>query len=179
MAIAPLRCRSQADDVTGFRLREHTFKRNRRKMMALVNDHLPVARDNIRDFALADETLDRRHVELAIADLLASSDYTDLIGFDTKKERQLSQPLVEQRLPVDRDHGAAPARGNEVCADDGLPDSWRSNEDADVVLEQGIGGLLLDCRQAAVKSELDRFAANALIRDLQGDAVPMQDRLDL
>src|SRR5262249_3950304 len=41
VAIAPLRCRRQSHDVTGFGLREHALERDRREMMTLVDDHLP------------------------------------------------------------------------------------------------------------------------------------------
>ncbi len=67
-------------------------------MVALVDDDLTVVGDDVLDTVLADEALDHRDVEPAVTGLLARSDLADLLRFDAQEQRQLSQPLVEQRL---------------------------------------------------------------------------------
>ena len=51
--IAALRRRGEPDDVTRLRRRQHALERDRREMVALVDNDLPVAGYKIRDGLVA------------------------------------------------------------------------------------------------------------------------------
>jgi hypothetical protein len=110
----------------------------------------------------------RTTVEPAVSGLLARSDLPDFLRLDAEEQRELRQPLVEKRAPVDQDQRAATAVGHEVRADDRLADAGRRDEHADLVLEQRVRGLLLNWRQVPAKSEAERLAGDALVRDFEG-----------
>jgi hypothetical protein len=55
---------------------------------------------------------------------------------------------------MDEDERIPRPRGHEVGAHDGLPDTGRRHEDADVVLEERPRGLLLDRSQFALETEV-------------------------
>src|SRR6266849_1549968 len=114
MAIAALWRSRQADDVTGFRLGKHAFEGGGREMVALIDDHLTVVRDDIFDFFLPDEALDHCHIQFAIAGLLACSDLADLLRLDAEKQAELCQPLVQERSPMHQDQRAAASLRHEV-----------------------------------------------------------------
>jgi hypothetical protein len=67
---------------------------------------------------------------------LRARDLADLLRVDTEKERELREPLIEQRSTVDEDQRTARSRRDEVCADHCLADArWRDKE-ASIVGQQ-------------------------------------------
>ncbi len=98
---------------------------------------------------------------------------------DAEEQRQLRQPLIEKRAPVDQDQRAASALGHEVCANDGLACAGRRDEHTNVVLEKRAHGLLLDRCQLPAEAEAERFAGDALVLDFEGHTVLAQQRLEL
>jgi len=57
---------SEPNDVARFNLGKHALERRRRQVVALVDDDLPVVRDQILDLLTAHKALDHRDGELAI-----------------------------------------------------------------------------------------------------------------
>ena len=153
LAVAPLRRRGQADHVAGLHLGQHPLERDGRHVVALVHDHLAIARDQVGDLASAHEALDHRHVEAAVRRAFPAADLADGLGLDAQEERELGAPLVEERPAVHQDERAAAPLGDQVRPDDRLADAGRGNEDADLVGEERAGRLLLDARQIRRGSE--------------------------
>src|SRR5229473_450857 len=63
--IASLGRRGQPDDVTRLRRRQYALERDRREMVALIDDDLPIAGHEICDGLLAHQALDHRDVDPA------------------------------------------------------------------------------------------------------------------
>ena len=62
-AIAPAWRRGQPGDEARLHLGQHSLERNCGDVVALIDDHLAVGRDDVVDALLADEALDHRHVQ--------------------------------------------------------------------------------------------------------------------
>jgi hypothetical protein len=127
VAVATLRCGGETDNVTPLRLREHSLERDCREVVALVDDYLPVGGDHILDLFSTNQALDHRHIEPAVRGLLPRSNLPDFLRLDAQEQRELRQPLVEKRAPVDQDQCAAFAVGHEVRANDRLTYAGRRN----------------------------------------------------
>lgn len=135
--------------------------------MALVDDHMPVRRDQVVNMAYTHEALDHRHIELAIRGVLAGADLADRLGRETQEHGQLRSPLIEARLAVDQHEGTSGSRCDQICADDGLAHARQRDEHTDVVTEQGPRGLFLDGRQPTLEGDLQRLAVTPLIFDAE------------
>ena len=105
--VAALRRRGQPDDVASLRLREHALERDRRQVVALVDDDLAIAGHEVVDGFLAHEALDHRDVDSAGGLPLSGADLPDLLLVDSQEHGELRAPLVEQRFPVHQDQRAA------------------------------------------------------------------------
>src|SRR6266511_88346 len=163
--IAPVGRRGEAEDKTRLDLREDAPERTRRDVVALIHDDVAVSGDDVVDLALPNEALDHRDVDPARALPLPAPDDTDLLARDPEELRQLRDPLVEKRLPVDKDERAHAAPRDERRSEDGLPGARRGDDDADVLRQDGGGGTGLNLGEVASKLDLDRLAVHALILD--------------
>ena len=110
-------------------------------------------------------------VQRAVRPAFSPPDSTDVLLVDAEEHRKLCDPLVEVRPPVHEDEGAAAPLGDEVRSQDGLADSGRRDEDADVFLEENLRCLLLDRRERALESNVQGLAPVTLIADDERDAV--------
>ncbi len=69
--------------------------------MALVNDDVTVARDEILHLVAPDETLEHGDIELSSRLVPSGADPADLGGRDAEEDGELSDPLLEQWTAVD------------------------------------------------------------------------------
>ena len=145
-------------------------------MVALVDDHVAVARDDVVHAPLADEALEHRDVQPTRRLALACTDLADRFRIEAEEHPELGHPLVEQRLPMDQDEGAPPACRHEVGPDHRLADARWRDEDAGVVCQEGPGGLLLDGGQLALEPEVERLACLTPILDGQAAARAAEER---
>lgn len=83
---------------------------------------------------------------------LPSGDLPDVPPVQSEEERELSEPLVQQRPTVNEDQGAARARGDEVGADHRLAHAGRRDEHACLVGEQRARRCFLDLGQRATEA---------------------------
>jgi len=164
-------CRREANDVLRLCLSQHALKTDGRTVVSLILDHLAVASDEIGDRPLTGKALYHRHVEPPIRPGSACADLADIPGLDAKEQRELADPLVEERSPVNQDQCARPSDRDEVGADHRLADAGRRYEHPRVVGEQGFHGPRLDRRQGAVKGEVNGPTAVAFVLDSEVDAV--------
>src|SRR4051812_1216581 len=134
-------------------------------MVALVDDHVPIACDAVIHLSFADEALDHRHVESASGPTLPAAGHPDTLLLDSEEHRELRHPLIEQRLSVYQHERIAGALRDQVCAQDGLPDSRRRHEDTDIVLQNRARGLLLDGRELSSKRDIQWIASLAGLLD--------------
>jgi hypothetical protein len=144
--------------------------------MALIDDHMTVGADHLREVLAAREGLHHRYVECARKLVLATAKLADGLDVDVEEHGELRTPLVEQRHAMHEDESVAPARGRQVRADHGLADARRSHEHADLVVENGARGSLLDRRQRSVEPSIERGAARALLTEIDRDPVFVEDR---
>ena len=94
------------------------------------------------------------------------------------KERELSDPLIEQGLAVHADERAAAALGDEVRPDHGLADARWCDERTDLMRQEGASGLLLDVSQGSVKTIARSCPSLVLVLSIQRDSVPTQEPLE-
>src|SRR5580658_9615974 len=151
VSIAALRCCREPSDIARLHLREHTLERDRRQVMALVNNYVPIAADEIVYLILVDKTLDHRHIEPTVWLALTAADATNVLLVDAQKHCQLCDPLCKKWPPVDDDQGASRALGNEIGSEHGLSDSRRPNEHSGVMVKERVGRLALGAGQIAVE----------------------------
>ena len=178
-SIAALRCRGQPDDVTRLHRRQHALERDRREMVALVDDDLPVAGHEIRDGLLAHQALDHRDVDPAGGVALSGTDLPDLLGVDTEEHGELRAPLVEQRSSVHQDQRAAGTGGHQIRADDGLADARRGDENAAVAREKRTGRLILNRRECSDETQRKRLTGDALVDDIESDTETAEQLLEI
>ena len=114
MPVTPMRRRREPDDVVRLDFVEHTFERHRRHVVTFVDNHLPIARDDVINAVLADQALDHGDVNPPGTDAVAAADLADLFLVHSQEHRQLSPPLVQERLPMHQDERAARARPGQI-----------------------------------------------------------------
>src|SRR5260370_15500320 len=165
--ITALRCCGEPHDIARLHLRQHSLERDRRQVMTLVDDHVPIAADEIVDVISVDETLDHRHVKAAVWFALAASDATDLLLIDAEEHCQLRDPLLEKWLAVNDDQSAATAFGDQIGAEHGLADAGRSDEHSGIVHEERSSGLTLRVRPVAVELQFQRRTELPFVVDLE------------
>ena len=101
-------------------------------MVALIHDDMAVVANEVIHPSFSDDALNHRDVEESVRSMFSPSDSTDVLGFDTKENRQLRNPLVKQRTTVNEDQRARAALREEIRSNDRLSDSRRRNEDTDI-----------------------------------------------
>jgi hypothetical protein len=143
-------------------------------MVTLIDDDVTICRNAVLDGALANEALEHRHVKPAGGPAAATPDPPDLGRRHAEEERELRHPLFEERLAVNEDEGAATASRGQEGTDHRLPEARRSHENAKVVGEKGLGGLLLEGCELAPEAAVDSLASLALVFDHQPNPVLRQ-----
>jgi hypothetical protein len=132
-------------------------------MMALIDNYMAVAGNQVVDYSFADEALNHGHVEMAVGSALTAADLADCALIDTEEHRELRYPLVEERLPVNKDQRATRSLSDQVRSQDSLANAGRSNKHAGVVCEYGPCCLSLRLRQIAFEREIDQLAILTLV----------------
>ena len=69
--------------------------------------------------------------------------------------------------------------GDHIRAENRFADSRRCDKDADVVLEKGVSGLLLEGSEFTLESHLEAFAVKTLVINNKCHTVTVQDILDI
>ncbi len=80
---------------------------------------------------------------------------------------------------MDKDQGTPGSLGDKVGAENGFPNSRRSYEHADIVLQECAARFILDSRQFAVELQFQRRAAMPLVVDRERHAVFLEKLLGL
>jgi hypothetical protein len=119
--------------VPGLYLGEDPLEGDCGNMVALVDDHVTVPRDDVVHASRPDEALEHGDVQPTRRLALACTDLADRFRIEAEEHPELGHPLVEQRLPMDEDEGAPPACRHEVGPHHRLPDARWRHEDAGVV----------------------------------------------
>jgi hypothetical protein len=83
-----------------FDLAHHPLKCEGGKMMALVNDNVPIFGHKVLDFSLAMQALNNRYVDVSGPFRFAAADLADLVDWDFEEHGKPLPPLVEQLLAV-------------------------------------------------------------------------------
>ena len=174
-----LRRRGQPDDVTRLRGRQHALERDRREMMALVDNDLPVAGYEIRDGLVAHQALDHRHVDQASGVALSGTDLPDPLGVDTEEYGELRTPLVEHRSSMYQDQRAAGTGGHQIRANDCLAGARRGDKNAAVARKKRTGRLILHRRECSYETQRKRLTGDALVDDLESDTETAQQLLEI
>ena len=147
--------------------------------MAVVDDDLPVAGDEIGNGLPANEALDYGDIDPPGRSALRALDLSDRLRIEAEELRELRDPLVQKRAPVNQDQRAARARCDEVRPDHGLADAGRRDEDTRIVREKRSRRRLLNRRQRAVESNVQSGSGDALVRDLEHDPVSSEQLLEI
>lgn len=130
MPVPAIRGGGEACDVPTLHLCEDPLEGNCREVMAFIHNNVTVPSHEVVHVALADQALDHGDVEPARRRILPSPDPADGFRINLQKRGKPRDPLVEDRLPVNKDKGIAPARGREERADHRFPGAGRSDEDS-------------------------------------------------
>src|ERR1017187_85901 len=147
-------------------------------MMALVNDDLSIAGDEIINRILPNKALNHRDVEATVWFALATSDLSDFLLVDAKEYCELRHPLSKERLSMHEDQCAASTAGDYIGSKDRLSDPRRRHEDPDVMSEKCAGRLRLDGRQFATKGQFQRRSQLSMIVNPQSDVMLIEQLTD-
>ena len=151
--VPTLRRRRQADDVAGLHLGEHALERDGGQVVALVDDHVAVARDEVVDLvpcAPGSGSSRRRAGRSACACRRRSGRSPSARYRGTARA---ARPTGRAGAGGGRGRACCGPLRDEVGADDRLADAGRRDEHADVVREQRARRLSLDRRQLALERE--------------------------
>jgi hypothetical protein len=148
-------------------------------VVTLIDNYVAVCRHQIIDAVQPDETLDHRHVQAAVGGVLPGTNLTDGFGSEPEEHGQLGNPLIQERLPVDQDECAARSGGDQIGTDNGLADTRRRDQDADVVTEQSPTSLRLHRGELTLKRHVQRLAIAALVLDEEAAVVLAKELLEL
>src|SRR5204863_2551026 len=88
--------RRQADHVLSFDLSQYSFERERRNVMALVHDHVPVFCHYVFHLALSNQALYDGYIQSASLLCLPAANLADIIGAKPEEHRQPLPPLIHQ-----------------------------------------------------------------------------------
>ena len=86
MSISPARRSGQPHDIAGLHLAHHPLERDRRNMVALVDNHLAIRRDAVVYPILSVEALERGDVQTTVRFTFAAADLADLIRLQVEED---------------------------------------------------------------------------------------------
>ena len=113
--------------------------------MAFVYDQVAILADEIVNDAFVAQALNHRNVNLPGRLVFAASNLTDLFWREAEKLAQRLNPLVEQLAAMNHDQRVHFALSNQASCYNGFSKRGRSRQNACLVLQQGVGSLLLFC----------------------------------
>src|SRR5690348_6500541 len=108
-------------------------------MVALVDDHVAVVGHDVRNHALADETLNDADVNPPSWSTSASTDATERFGMYIEKRRKAFDPLIEQLAPMHQHERVYAALRDEPGSDNRLAKRGGRRQDANLVAKHGVG----------------------------------------
>jgi len=138
-------------------------------VVAFIDHHMHVVRDQIGHDAFADHTLQQRDIDDAAGCLLPAIDDANLGRRDVQEGVEPRDPLVEQLAVMDQYQGVPVARRDQLRRDDGLAKRRGRGEHAGVALEEMCGRHVLLRHQLAQESRPDERPLLALIAHARGD----------
>src|SRR6056297_1661897 len=94
-------CRRQSRDIARLRSAGDKLKACSGQVMALIDDKMAVIGNEIVNFALANQTLDQRHIDHSGRFTLSGTDGADLLRVDLQKGAKALDPLVKEFTTVD------------------------------------------------------------------------------
>jgi hypothetical protein len=106
-----------------------------RDVVALVDDDVTVAGQQLVERLVASQALDHRDVHLACGLAATAADRPDLVCLEIEELVQVLDPLFEQRLAVDEHERRASPGGDQPSGDHCLADARRCAQDAELVSE--------------------------------------------
>ena len=178
-AIAPVRRRSQPEQMPGASLPHTTLERERRQVVAFVDHDQAVTAEEPVEILDRFQALDHRQIDEARPLAAATAELADLLPGQTEELSELDSLLLEQRLPVrehERRHGAV---GDHGAPHHRLAASRRSHEYAFVVGEHlGHGGRLLRGQDALELEVCAGVCRSPVVGNQPAARVP-DGRLDL
>ncbi len=121
--------------------------------MALIDQNVPVVRNEVLDLAMWAQALEHADIGHPPSLVAAASELTDRARRDVQKGRQPFPPLVSQLLPVDQHQGVDAALGDEPGTDHGLAEGGGRGENSKVMGSQSVGRLLLGDGQLATERQ--------------------------
>jgi hypothetical protein len=163
MTVSPLRRGRQSQQKPCLCLGQHALEGNGGKMVAFIDDDVPVVRDEIVNAILAHQALNHRDVEPSVRLTLTAADLSDILIGNTKKHRKLRNPLLEQRLSVDENQCVAGALRDEIGPENGLADAGWADKDAAIMRKDLARRNALTLSQLALEVDLKWCAITSLI----------------
>jgi len=119
--VSSVRRGGQSDDEAGLYLGQDALERDCRQVMTLVHDHLSVLGHNVVDGFFSRKALDHGHIDHAGHLSPAAANLSDRLRGDAETDFELSPPLFEQGLPMNKNQGVCLPRGQEVDPSTVLP----------------------------------------------------------
>ena len=115
MAVLSRHRRGQTEHVSRLGLPRDGFKAHGGKVMAFIDDDMPVVGDQIGDDALSDQALHERDIDVSGRLLLSAVDDAELVRRDIQEGLESRHPLVE-KLPTMDQHQRVPSRAAIIFA---------------------------------------------------------------
>ena len=136
--------------------------------MALVDDDMAVAAEQLAAIVASRETLDHRHVDPCHP--FTGADDADLRRLEAEEAREALDPLLKQRPTVHEHERAARAASDQADGHHRLARAGRRDQYSGLMPRERIDGAVLVCRQASGEAGFDRVTLDAVVLDDQCDA---------
>jgi hypothetical protein len=140
-------------------------------VVALIDDHVTVAGDDVVDLPVTDKTLDHGDINVLCWPALPTTNLADFLRIEPEEQGDLGAPLIEQGTSVYENQRVPSPLDDQPDSYHCLPDAWRSNEDPNLVLEKSLHGLPLNRSQLASESQAQRLSRLTLILNIEGNSV--------
>jgi len=124
---------SESRDKPRLHFRKDALERNGRDVVAFIHDNVSIASHKVSYAAKANQALNHGNVDLAGRSVFSSTDLPDFFRFFTQEQRKLCDPLIEERLPVNKNERVSTPHGDQKNPYDGLASPRRCHQDAYVV----------------------------------------------
>lgn len=110
--LASGRCR-ESNNVLRFRLAHNLLEGDGRKVVAFVDDDVPVVGHEVLHFLVAVEALNHRNIDLTSPLRLACSDLPDVVEREVEEHREALAPLIKKLLAMDQHQRVDGPLGNQ------------------------------------------------------------------
>lgn len=148
------------------------LKAVRGKMMALIDNHMPVVPHQVINDPFADHALNDRHIEQAGWSLAPASDPANRMPRHAKEHSEPLDPLFLQLPPMNQYQCIDTTFGDQPGGDHRLSEGRGGGQYAGIVGEHGRGGHLLLRAQFALECCVQRLARISFVADVGFDPQP-------